>query len=154
MTMNFSGSPWTSAQSSDTNYARVKKGWDEWLQNHPDGQIKDEADGAPKCGPAFNKIDPPALRRLLLKMTHPNPDMRITIRNVVTSGYVKGIECCSPESYEDPKCCVNAAKSSKNLSKLVVQKKHNHIPPKDDRKAHNKALQVFQHRFDMGDGWS
>jgi protein-serine/threonine kinase len=149
--MTFGGSPWEAAKPEHQHYARFKKGWDEWLPNHPDGQIKDEVDGSPKCGPLFKKIDPPALRRLIFKMLHPIPDKRITAHDVVQTNWVKHIECCCPESFEDPKCCVNASSkiSSKSASKLVVQKKHNHFPPKEI----GKIRQGLTHRFDMGEGW-
>ena len=34
-------------------------------------------------------------------------------------------------------------------AKLVVQKKHNHLPPKEI----GKIRQGLTHRFDMGEGW-
>lgn len=150
LTMTCGGCPWQAAKPEYQNYGRFKKGWDEWLPNHPDGMIKDAPDGAPKCGPLFSYLDPPAIKRLMLKMLHPIPDKRITIREIITNSYVKGIECCCPEGFEDQSCCIDASKkSSKAASKMIIQKKHHHIPPKPEK----PLAKAFQHRFDMGDGW-
>lgn len=150
LTMTCGGCPWQAAKPEYQNYARFKKGWDHWLPNHPDGLIKDAPDGAPKCGPLFKSLEPPAIKRLMLKMLHPIPDKRVTIREVMTSPYVRGIECCCPESFEDQTCGIDVSKkSSKAASKMIVQKKHHHIPPKPEK----PLAKAFQHRFDMGDGW-
>lgn len=150
LTMTCGGCPWQAAKPEYQNYARFKKGWDDWLPNHPDGLVKDAPDGAPKCGPLFSFLEPPAIKRLMLKMLHPIPDKRVTIREVITSPYVRGIECCCPESAEDQSCCIDASKKgSKAASKMIVQKKHHHIPPKPEK----PLAKAFQHRFDMGDGW-
>lgn len=149
--MTCGGCPWQAAKPEYQNYARFKKGWDNWLPNHPDGLVKDAPDGAPKCGPLFSLLEPPAIKRLMLKMSHPIPDKRVTIHEVITSSYVKGIECCCPESFEDHSCCIIDAskKGNKSASKMIVQKKHHHIPPKPEK----PLAKAFQHRFDMGDGW-
>ncbi|KAF2867403.1 kinase-like domain-containing protein [Massariosphaeria phaeospora] len=152
LTMTFGGCPWQVAKGESDLYRRFKQGWDEWLKDHPDGQIFDGPDGHPKCGPIFGFINPPAVKRLILKMLHPNPEMRITIREVLNTTYVKNIDCCCPDSYEDPVSCIDASKrSTKQPAKVVVAKKflHHHIPPKPE----NKIGKALQHRFDMGDGW-
>lgn len=150
LTMTFGGCPWQAAKTEFEYYARFRKGWDEWLKNHPEGRIVDGPDGHPKCGKLFSLINPPAIKRLMLKMLHPIPDKRITIREVLESPCVKNINCCCPENYEDPKCCVDAAKG-RPAAQVPMMKKylHHHIPPKPESKI-GKAL---THRFDMGDGW-
>jgi protein-serine/threonine kinase len=152
LTMTFGGCPWQAAKTDYEYYARFKKGWDAWLMEHPDGEIVDGPDGHPMCGKLFTMINPPAMKRLLLKMLHPNPDKRITIREVLNSSCIKSIDCCCPDSYEDPSCCIDTSKgSSKQPAKLIVKKYlHHHIPPKPE----NKIGKAFQHRFDMGDGWA
>ncbi|KAF2646306.1 Pkinase-domain-containing protein [Massarina eburnea CBS 473.64] len=150
LTMTFGGCPWQAAKPEFEYYARFKKGWDEWLPEHPDGKIFDGVDGHPKCGKLFSLINPPAVKRLMLKMLHPNPDMRITIREVLETSFVRGVNCCCPESYEDPKYCVDASKASKTTDATPVKKYlHHHIPPKHER----KIAKVLTHRFDMGDGY-
>ncbi|KAF2114138.1 kinase-like domain-containing protein [Lophiotrema nucula] len=152
LTMTFGGSPWEAAKPDFKYYARFKRGWDEWIPNHPEGEITDTEDGFPNCGNLFKVIQPPALKRLLLKMLHPIPEQRITISQVLSSSYLKSINCCCPETYEDQKCCIDATKaSSKQTAQLAKTKRflHHHIPPAPE----NKALKFVQHRFDMGDGW-
>ena len=153
LTMTFGGSPWQAAKTEFEYYATFKKGWDEWLETHPDGIITDAADGHPKCGKIFSYINPPPIKRLILKMLHPIPEKRITIREVINSPCIKSIDCCCPESYEDPTCCIDTRKcTSKETNKMAAQKKflHHHIPPAPEK----KIARAFQHRFDMGDGWS
>lgn len=150
LTMTFGGCPWQAAKPEFEYYARFKKGWDDWLQDHPDGQIVDGPEGHPRCGKLFSLINPPSVKRLILKMLHPIPDKRITIRETLETTCVKNINCCCPENYEDPKCCVDASKGKQN-GQLNSTKKylHHHVPPKPESKI-GKAL---THRFDMGDGY-
>ncbi|KAF2787428.1 Pkinase-domain-containing protein [Melanomma pulvis-pyrius CBS 109.77] len=152
LTMTFGGCPWQAAKTDYEYYARFKKGWDEWLAVHPDGQVVDGPDGHPKCGKLFSLINPPAIKRLLLKMLHPIPDKRITIREVLNTSCIKSIDCCCPDTYEDASCCIDTSKGlTKQPTKLVVKKYlHHHVPPKPE----NKIGKAFQHRFDMGDGWA
>ncbi|KAF2395590.1 Pkinase-domain-containing protein [Trichodelitschia bisporula] len=154
LTMTYSGSPWSAAREDSPFYASFKKGWDTWLAKNPDGIITDQPGGAPMCGPLFNadRLGSPALKRLLLKMMHPDPDRRISVKEILASPYVRGIECCSPESDEEQQCCIDAADKkafSTAARKMTIVKKHNHIPPREHRTP--KAL---QHRFDMGDGYN
>lgn len=151
LTMTVGGSPWQAAKPEYEYYRRFKKGWDEWLETHPDGEIVDGPDGHPKGGPLFSFINPPPLKRLLLKMLHPIPEKRPTIREVLNSTYIKSLECCCPETFEDPKCCFDATKASSKQKKAAATKRylHHHIPPQPE----NKVAKAFQHRFDMGEGW-
>ncbi|CAI6341159.1 unnamed protein product [Periconia digitata] len=150
LTMTFGGCPWQAAKPEFEYYARFKKGWDEWLPEHPDGKIFDGVDGHPKCGKLFSLINPPAVKRLMLKMLHPNPAMRITIREALDTHFMRNVNCCCPENYEDPKCCVDASKGTKGIKAAPTKKYlHHHIPPK----AESKLGRALTHRFDMGDGW-
>ena len=150
LTMKYGGQPWNSASPDQPHYARFKKGFDEWLPNHPDGKIADVPDGWPKCGPLFTNLETPALKRMMLKMLNPKPEYRITIEELMEIPTVKNIECCCPDSFEDPMCGIDASKCGiKKKDKVFVQKKHQHIPPKD-----SKTPRFMKHRFDMGDGWN
>ncbi|USP77743.1 hypothetical protein yc1106_05017 [Curvularia clavata] len=146
LTMTFGGCPWQAAKPEFEYYARFKKGWDQWLEAHPDGQIFDGPDGHPKCGKLFSLIEPPSIKRVILKMLHPIPSQRITIREVLKTTCIKNIGCCSPESYDDPKITFDASKAS---SARTAPKKylHHHIPPKPE----NKVGKALTHRFDMGE---
>ena len=133
-TMRFYGSPWHSASPENENYARFKRGWDEWLPGHQDGRIPDpssvNAENLPRCGPLFQALQKPALKRLLLKMLHPHPEKRISIENVLKTSLVQHIDCCSEEEVDQSKT-VDASKSNKGV--CVLKKKHCHIPPKERR---------------------
>ncbi|KAI1339276.1 kinase-like domain-containing protein [Xylariaceae sp. FL0016] len=77
----------------------------------------------------FTMIELMPLRRLLTKMLHPNPEKRITIKEVVTDRWMKNAECCQLESYEDPAKYIDVSK--KNCLKGSMGKIycHNHLPP-------------------------
>ncbi|KAF2454191.1 hypothetical protein BDY21DRAFT_353240 [Lineolata rhizophorae] len=151
MTMTYGGAPWSAASKEGQGYARFQQGWDAWLAEHPDGVVRDEKGGFPKCGPLFDRLDSPAIRRLMLKMLHPLPEKRIGVAQALGSPIMRLVECCSPESYEERSgCVVDACKKgqAKSAAKMV-QRKHSHLPPTEHR-----TPKFFQHRFDMGDGWS
>jgi protein-serine/threonine kinase len=155
----YSGPIWTEASRNDLsrphNWQTYKQGWDTWLAKpeNKDGLLRDEKGGEPSCGKPFQAeyIGNPAFKRLMLKMLHPNPDLRISVHDALYGPTMRGIDCCSPESYEGEDCCnidVSSLSKSKS-SKKFVQKKHNHLPPKS-----HKTPNVFKHRFDMGDGYN
>ncbi|EUC39506.1 hypothetical protein COCMIDRAFT_10402 [Bipolaris oryzae ATCC 44560] len=147
LTMTFGGCPWQAAKPEFEYYARFQKGWDQWLQAHPDGQIFDGPDGHPKCGKLFSLIEPPSIKRLMLKMLHPIPSQRITIRDVLKTTCIKNIGCCCPESYEEPKITFDASKASSARTAAPKKYLHHHVPPKPE----NKVGKAFTHRFDMGE---
>lgn len=133
---------------TNASYKKFADAWEKWMVSHPDGEIKDEQDGCPKTGKLFNSLDNPAIKRLMLKMLNPNPELRITMAEVINTSYFKKIECCTLESFEDStKCSINAA--TKDLYKFTVRPKHYHVPPKVE----SKVKLAMQHRFDMGDGY-
>lgn len=156
LAMTYCGNPWQAANEQNPFYVKFKNGYDKWMKENPDGTITES--NYPSCGPLFkfsDRLGGPAMKRLMLKMMNPNPDKRVSIHDVMLSNTVKSIECCTEESYEDgPGCCVDASKgkaltTAGKKTKMQVKKKHNHIPPKE-----HKTPKVFQHRFDMGDGYS
>jgi protein-serine/threonine kinase len=153
--MTYSGSPWSAAETSDVHFARFMQGWNDWLAKHPDSVIHENAGGAPMCGKIFDpdRLGGPAMKRVILRMLHPDPDKRATIHEILSTSLIKGVECCTPESFEDEDYAVDASTGKcsvfgKHVSK-TIQRKHNHIPPK----AH-KTPAAFQHRFDMGRGYN
>jgi protein-serine/threonine kinase len=143
LTMTFGGCPWQAAKSEFEYYARFKKGWDQWLVEHPDGEILDGPDGHPKCGKLFSLIEPPSIKRLILKMLHPIPSKRIKIRDVMRTACIRNINCCCPETYDEPKVIFDAAKAKQSV-KFAPAKKflHHHIPPKQETKV-GKAMKPF-----------
>ncbi|KAH7075147.1 kinase-like domain-containing protein [Paraphoma chrysanthemicola] len=143
LTMTFGGCPWQAAKIEFEYYARFKKGWDQWLQEHPDGDFVDGPDGHPKCGKLFSLIEPPSIKRLILRMLHPIPAKRITIRDVMRTACIRNINCCCPETYDEPKVVFDAAKPTQGV-KFAPTKKflHHHIPPKQENKV-GKAIKPF-----------
>ncbi len=105
----------------------------------------------PCSSPVFKNLSVPGIKRLMLKMLHPVPEMRISIQDALNSAYIKGVECCTLESADEPTGYVDASGKSGKVpaAKLKVQKKHNHIPPEK-----SKVPNAFKYRFDMGDGWT
>lgn len=143
ITMSFGGCPWQAAKTEFEYYARFKKGWEQWLADHPDAELFDGPDGYPRCGKLFNMIEGPAIRHLILRMLHPIPDKRITIREVLNTSLIRNIDCCCPESYEDPKCCSDGTKTSSVQGKLSPKKSpHHHIPPKPEQKARKHLFET------------
>lgn len=147
LTMTFGGCPWQAAKIEFEYYARFKKGWDAFLEHHPDGTIFDGEDGHPRCGKLFSLIEPPAIKRLVLKMLHPVPAKRITIAAVLKSTCIRNIGCCCPETYDDPKVVFDASKASSVRSSAPKKYLHHHIPPKPE----NRVGKALTHRFDMGE---
>ncbi|KAK0655225.1 kinase-like domain-containing protein [Cercophora newfieldiana] len=127
------GAPmWRRAEASgNPNYADLVTGWNRWM-------AKNESD-VTRLGDlnyphvlAFDKyVSPPALRRILLQMLHPDPEKRITIADVVKNRWVKGIECCQLESYDEPSRTIDASKKASLKCGGSKTFCHNHLPPKE-----------------------
>jgi serine/threonine protein kinase len=142
ITMTFGGCPWQAAKSEFEYYARFKKGWREWLEDHPDGDLFDGISGYPKCGKLFNMIEGPAIRHLILRMLHPMPEKRITIREVLNTSLIRNVDCCAPESFEDPRCCSSGIRPSSAHGRLSPRKpQHHHIPPRPE---HKSRVHIFE----------
>ncbi|KAF3897529.1 HAL protein kinase [Trichophyton interdigitale] len=152
LTLHFRGNLWPSANREHPNYARFTSGWEKFLASSDTG-IPSE-DKMPSCGPAFKHIGNRNLKLLLLKMLHPDPAKRITIKEVLGDRFMKSVECCAPETKKGEEqieavgAGIDAAgkASSKLASKMVVQKIHHHFPP--------EKKYLPQYRFDMGDGYN
>jgi len=134
------GFAWASAKPENKGYKIFIDGWNRFLEGNPDREITDAPNGLPKIGSIFNRVDSPGMQRLLVRMLHPNPAKRATIREVLNTIVVKNIECCSPESFDETKCTVDA--TTGKITGRIILKKHNHTPPK-------KAIlpKSLHHRF-------
>jgi protein-serine/threonine kinase len=146
ITMTFGGCPWQAAKTEFEYYARFKKGWEQWLADHPDGELFDGPDGYPKCGKLFNLIEPPAIKHLMLKMLHPIPEKRITIRELLKTKFIMDIDCCCPEQYETD-CCTDTSKLQQSTAVATKRYSHHHIPPTHEQKS-DKGRSV---RFEVGE---
>lgn len=151
MTMCLCGNPWQSASQKEVNYAAFMEGWKAFLdrfESDSSASIIDE-NTYPQCGPIFNALSSHSQRRCILKMLHPDPDKRCSIRDVLNDRWIKGIDCCTPEGRGatlSNGIDVSKLDSHKVAAKMKVQAKHDHLPPPVKR--------LPQHRFDMGDGTS
>lgn len=142
ITMTFGGCPWQAAKSEFEYYARFKRGWQDWLKEHPDGDLFEGPNGYPKCGKLFNMIEGPAIRHLILRMLHPIPEKRITIREVLNTSLIQNADCCCPESFEDPKCCSNSTRPSSAHGRSSPKRPlHHHVPPKPE---HKSRVHIFE----------
>lgn len=128
---------WEKAKYDDPrsqHYTQLVKSFDKWNAKHPDGNATITESDYPVY-PIFDAFfNPPALRRVLLMMLNPNPDKRASISDIVKHRWVKNIECCQAESYDDPVVVIDATKTAslntKGTRKIFC---HNHLPPQ----AHN-----------------
>lgn len=124
---------WEKARYDDPrsqHYTALVKSFDKWNAKHPDGNAVITESDYPHY-PIFDTFfNPPALRRVLLMMLNPNPDKRAKISDIVKHRWMKNIECCQAESYDDPHVVIDATKSSslntKGTRKIFC---HNHLPP-------------------------
>ncbi|KAL2180728.1 kinase-like domain-containing protein [Thermothelomyces heterothallicus CBS 202.75] len=120
------------APPQDT-YASLVRGWEKWRQKHADATEPVISDmDYPRVFVFDNFVKPPALRRVLLQMLNPDPQRRISIANVVSNRWVKNIECCQPDSYDEPNAANMIDASKKPGQNRVSGKKiycHNHLPP-------------------------
>lgn len=149
LTLFHGGNAWQKADRSDSQYQRFMRGWDEFLLRFDDTIDENDYPPTDSCGPVVALLPTPGQRRLILKMLHPEPAKRITIKDVLKDRVIKNIDCCSPEADDDGGPIgidVASAGSCKIAAKMKVQKKHHHLPPPMKR--------LPQHKFDMGDGTS
>ncbi|EGS22699.1 uncharacterized protein CTHT_0011720 [Thermochaetoides thermophila DSM 1495] len=135
----FGGPLWHRAEVNPENpkdtYSSLVRGWEKWSKSHADtpDMVITEMD-YPHVWVFDEFVKPPALRRVLLQMLNPDPKRRITIANVVNNRWVKNIECCSPETYDEPNAATMIDASKKSCQTRANGKKiycHNHLPPKE-----------------------
>ncbi|ODA78545.1 hypothetical protein RJ55_05926 [Drechmeria coniospora] len=129
--LTFGGAIWSRAERGNLHYDKLVQGWEKWYRKHPECDACITDTDYPACLAFDMGINPPALRRLLLQMLNPNPSKRISIEDVLGNRWVKNIECCQLESYDDPAQLIDAAKKD-SCSKLGSKKIfcHSHLPPK------------------------
>jgi len=145
LTLYHNGNPWQSASKSEVNYALFAEGWDALLSRSADTAIDENA--YPQCGPLFSTLPIQSQRRCVLKMLHPDPNKRCTIKEALNDRWVKKIDCCSPDAVASIST-IDVSKVGCHMiaARMNIQAKHDHLPPPIKR--------MPQHRFDMGDGTS
>ncbi|RYP56709.1 hypothetical protein DL771_011648 [Monosporascus sp. 5C6A] len=128
--LTFNACLWEKAEvGSSPSYDSLVSGWMK-LEAKKVDDPESLRDAYPKV-PAFEcAVKPASLKRLVLQMLHPDPAKRITMKEVVSNRWMKGVECCQLESYEDPAKFIDASK--KNGTRAATGSKifcHNHLPP-------------------------
>jgi serine/threonine protein kinase len=136
----FGGPLWHKAEvaenaSPQDTYASLVRGWEKWTAKHADATETAITDmDYPHVFVFDSFVKPPALRRVLLQMLNPDPQKRISIASVVNNRWVKNIECCQSESFDEPSAANMIDASKKPCQNRVSGKKiycHNHLPPKE-----------------------
>ncbi|KAH9214066.1 kinase-like domain-containing protein [Leptodontidium sp. 2 PMI_412] len=126
--MTANGVLWNEARAgSSPLYDDLLRGWTKWNSKHiVEGAGITESD-YPYVAFFDQHINPPALRRVLLTMLNPDPSKRASISTVAKNRWMKNVECCQIDSYDDPKTSIDASRAgTKTMTKVVH---HNHLPP-------------------------
>ncbi|EWG39810.1 HAL protein kinase [Fusarium verticillioides 7600] len=128
--LTFGGAIWSRAVPGELHYDKLVKGWETWYGKHPEADATISDTDYPKCYALDVGMSPPALRRLVLQMLNPDPQKRISIEDVIHNRWLKNVECCQLESYDDPALLIDATKkdNTANGNKKIFC--HNHLPPK------------------------
>ncbi|OTA95409.1 hypothetical protein M434DRAFT_69402 [Hypoxylon sp. CO27-5] len=129
----FNANLWEKAQADlpgqTRPYLELVNGWEKINKkraSNPDDVAKD---AYPKVEAFEFAVKPAPLRRLLLNMLNPDPAKRITMNDVITNRWMKNVECCQLESYEDPVKFIDASKKDCMKSSMGKIFCHNHLPP-------------------------
>lgn len=127
--LTFGGGIWSRAEPGNLHYDKLVKGWEKWNAGHPSCDACITETDYPKCYALDFGVNPPALRRILLQMLNPDPNKRISIADVVSNRWMKNVECCQLESYEEQGSLIDASKKdSYTTTKKIFC--HSHLPPK------------------------
>ncbi|KAK4133427.1 kinase-like protein [Trichocladium antarcticum] len=136
----FGGALWHKAEFNPQSpvgkdiYSDLVRGWDKWTRKHADSPEMVITDVDYPSVAVFDAVvRPPALRRVLLQMLNPDPEKRISMASVANNRWVKNIECCQPDTFDE----LNAASMIDASKKPILNRGagkifcHNHLPPKD-----------------------
>ncbi|RDA91431.1 hypothetical protein CP533_6280 [Ophiocordyceps camponoti-saundersi (nom. inval.)] len=126
--MTFGGAIWSRAERGQPHYDKLVQGWESWNKRHPEAGSAITEEDYPKCMALDMGINPPALRRLLLQMLNPEPNRRIAIADVLSNRWMRNVECCQLESYDDQAQAIDATKKEFCGGKKIFC--HNHLPSK------------------------
>ncbi|KAJ4259625.1 hypothetical protein NW762_007555 [Fusarium torreyae] len=128
--LTFGGAIWSRAERGNLHYDKLVDGWNKWYAKHPECDACITDTDYPKCYALDVGVTPPALRRLLLQMLNPDPNKRISIDGVINNRWLKNVECCQVESYDDPTLVIDATKKDNTVNGNKKIFCHNHLPPK------------------------
>lgn len=128
-TLNYGGTAWGHAKDDDANYQKYVQSWKKWEVKHPDMTITNDCDLPSFRGYCEFKT---GIKRLLYRMTHLDPEKRITIHEALDDRHIQGIECCT---FDDEYSCKEKLDAShttacRTANKMNVKRMHAHLPPK------------------------
>jgi protein-serine/threonine kinase len=128
--MTANGCLWDKAVAgSSALYDDLVNGWNKWNAKHSDyTDVCITESDYPHVKFFDTHIHPPALRRLLLAMLNPDPTRRATMGAISSNRWLKNVECCQKDSYEDTTTVIDASKSQ-SYKKITKIANHNHLPP-------------------------
>ncbi|KAK1826490.1 kinase-like domain-containing protein [Podospora conica] len=118
------------------NYADLCKGWKSWRNKHGEDAIPTN-ESYPNVKSINFGCKQNVLRALLLRLLDPNPRTRILIEELATNRWIKQIECCQLESYDEPSRTIDASKKASLKCGGNKTYCHNHLPPKE---SHSHSL--------------
>lgn len=127
----FGANIWKRAEtnSGSPHYDTLVKQWAKWNAKHSGEDARISDTDYPYYLPFDQFVSPPALRRVLLTMLNPDPTKRASISEIINHRWVRNIECCQVDSYDDPAKYIDASKSG--ATRVNGQRKifcHNHLP--------------------------
>ncbi|KAI1501599.1 kinase-like domain-containing protein [Biscogniauxia marginata] len=130
----FSANLWNKAEvsqsnSSQRNYNELVSAWEKLEAKKASKPEELTKDAYPKVMAFEFFVKPVPLRRLLLNMLNPDPQKRITMNEVITNRWMKNVECCQLESYDDPVKYIDVSKKDCMQSSAGKIYCHNHLPP-------------------------
>ncbi|KAI9889582.1 MAG: hypothetical protein M1814_005185 [Vezdaea aestivalis] len=130
LTLRFGGQIWMSPEESEQNFRLFSCGYRKWVASHAESPVITSTSDLPKCGPAFGNLKLMGEKKCVLRMLHPNPAHRITMRDLLEDNWFKGIDCCSADvNTTAPPALDASAKKSCRLASKHVRRMHNHLPP-------------------------
>ncbi len=128
--MTANGVLWNEAKAgSSPLYDDLLRGWTKWNAKHADESAGITETDYPHVTFFDQHINPPALRRILLTMLNPDPTKRATIATVAKNRWMKNVECCQIDSYDDPSTTIDASRSQSCMKSMTKVVHHNHLPP-------------------------
>lgn len=131
--LQFSANLWEKASTDprvkgSANYAQLVLAWEKYnrkKEKNPDLSN----DVLPRFPPIdFSCQQSKPLKRILLNMLNPDPTKRSTITEIVNSRWMKNVECCQLESYDDPVRLIDASKKDATKTSAGRIYCHNHLP--------------------------
>lgn len=135
--------PWVQATIDQPEFTTIENAWKAWFLGDMT-KVPNDLDHPHMAGPIGRSLTGSSATRCILRMLHPNPDVRCSINDVLHDSFMARVECCSPMTKWTQ--CQKSARGGRSVRKEIV---HNHMPPK--KPIHERVLPKFlQYSFDLG----